>query len=203
MCLRSFLFIALICLSISSFSATLSQLQKGTTTFPAASGSTTQAISNVNLDETFLVFSIRVADNAPGDFQISGYFSDTDELTFTRQNVGGSPAVTIEWRVISFSSGVYVQHGTATNVGGGGVNVTLSSIDTNESFAIVTMHKDGGQYGSDDGINANITSQTNLFIDRENGGGTIQFVRWQVIEWSGANVQKLVNTLPMAQIHWL
>ena len=131
-------------LALSGLSAELLNIQKGTTTFPAGTGSVTQSISDVDLDSTFMIFSIRVADNAPGDFQIAGYFSDTDELFFSRQNVGGSPALTIEWRVMSFSSGVYVQHGTSTNVGGTGVTETIADVDLSESFAIATMHKDGG-----------------------------------------------------------
>lgn len=190
------LVITLIMLANICEAATLSQIQKGTTILNAGSGSTTQSITSVDLSTSFLVFSLHVASNRPGGFQIGGYLSSDDEITFHRYDVSGTPEVTINWQVFEFSSGVAVQRGTVTNLVASGSNVTLSpTIDTSESFAIMNMRKDGGQYGSDDGITANITSSSNLYIDRESGGANPQNVHWQVVEWSGASVEKIVTTM--------
>jgi hypothetical protein len=182
--------------SVVAHTATLDQIQKGTTTLSANSGSVTQAITSCDLSKSFLVFSMTVSSNRPGQFQIGGYMSASDEITFHRYDVSGTPEVTIEWQVFEFSSGVSVQRGTVTTLLSGGSNVSLSpTITTSSSFAMVNMRKDGGQYGSDDGITANITSSSNLYIDRESGGANPQHVHWQVVEWTGATVEKVVHTL--------
>lgn len=177
-------------------SATLSQIQKGTTTLSANSGSQTQSITSCDLSKSFLVFTLSVSSNRPGQFQVGGYLSASDEITFHRYDVSGTPEVTIEWQVFEFSSGVSVQRGTVTTLLASGTNVTLSpTVTTSSSFALLNMRKDGGQYGSDDGVTADITSSSNLFIDRESGGANPQHVHWQVVEWTGATVEKVVHTL--------
>jgi len=179
----------------SGYSATLSNIQKGTTTLPAGSGSVTQAITAVNLSRSFLVFSIRTNSNQPGQSQIGGQLTATNQITFDRNDAGGTPAVTIEWQVFEFSSGVSVQRGSVAGLPQTGTNVTITSVNTSRSFVTVNIRKDGGQYGSDDFVTADLTSSTNIFIDRENGGANPQMVYWQVVEWTGASVQKITATL--------
>lgn len=178
-----------------SHSATLSGIQKGTTTLTAGVSSVTQAITTITLSQSFLVFNIRVNDADPGDYMVGGFVSATNQLTFNRNNAGGSPIVIIEWQVFSFSSGVNVQRGTVTNLAAAGANVTITAVNLSRSFATVNVRKDGAQYGSDDGVTADLTTTTNLFLDREAGGADPQFVYWQVIEWTGSSVQKITATL--------
>jgi hypothetical protein len=91
-------------------SATLSNIYKGSTTLASGSGSITQAITSVDLSQSFLIFSVRVKSHKPGDFQIGGYLSADDEITFHRYNTSGAPVVEIEWQVFEFSSGVILLH---------------------------------------------------------------------------------------------
>jgi hypothetical protein len=177
-------------------SATLSNIYKGSTTLASGSGSITQAITSVDLSQSFLIFSVRVKSHKPGDFQIGGYLSADDEITFHRYNTSGAPVVEIEWQVFEFSSGVSVQRGTVTNLVASGANVSLSpSINTSSSFVTLNMRKDGSSYGSDDGVTGVLTSGSNLYIDRESGGADPQHVHWQVIEWTGTSVQTVSGTL--------
>lgn len=177
--------------------AVLDNIQKGTTTLAAGSASVTQTITAVTTANSFLVYSIRLDANAPEDFQVSGHISATNQLIFARTAAGGAPVVVIEWQVFEFSSGVFVQRGEVTALPNGGSNVTLgTAIDLSESFVLLNMRKSGGTYGSDDGVTGDLTTTTNLYIDRRPGGGNPENVYWQVIEWDGASVQKITATLP-------
>lgn len=64
-----------------SHSATLSGIQKGTTTLTAGVSSVTQAITTITLSQSFLVFNIRVNDADPGDYMVGGFVSATNQLT--------------------------------------------------------------------------------------------------------------------------
>lgn len=189
-----FIFILFVLIS-QIHSATLSGIQKGTTTLSAGSNSVAQAITSLTLSQSFLVFNIRIDDADPGDYMVGGYISATNQLIFTRQNAGGSPVAIIEWQVFSFSSGVSVQRGISTGVSAAGINIPITAVNLSQAFATVNVHKDGGQFGVDDGVTADLTSTTNLFLDREAGGADPQFVYWQVIEWTGSSVQKITATI--------
>lgn len=196
--MKKVIYIVLFCIAFIAFTtvssaATINLIQSGTTSVGSGTTVQTQSITAVDLSASILVFSVRTDNNRPGRCQYAGYLNATDEITFER-NESGTASV-IEWTVYEFSSGVNVQRGTVTNLGAGGSNVTISSVDLSESFAILTMEKDGGQIGSDDGVTGNLTTSTNLFIDREAGGADPQLVAWQVVEWTGSNVEKIVSTL--------
>lgn len=195
--MKNFIFFILLLLTfLNSKAAVINNVQRGTTTLPANSGSIVQNITAVNSSSSFLVFTIRMNSNRPGGFQVSGNLSANNQITFTRFDVGGTPAVTIEWQVFEFSSGVFVQRGVVTNLPAAGTNVTLpTAVNLSRSFVLLNMRKDGGQYGSDDGINGDLTATNNLYIDRQGGGANPQNVYWQVIDWNGASVQKIYSTL--------
>ncbi len=177
------------------WTATLNSIQKGTITLPHGSSSITQSITSVDLTKSFLVFSVRINSNRPGRFQIGGHMTADDEITFDRYE--SNTDCVIEWQVFEFTSGVFVQRGTVTNLPAAGTNVTLgTAVNQSNSFVMITMHKDGGTYGSDDGVTGNLSSPTNLYLDRQPGGANVQFVYWQVVEWTASNVQKIVATLP-------
>jgi hypothetical protein len=176
--------------------AVLGSIQKGTTILAAGSISVTQVISAITLNKSFLVFNIRANSNSPEAFMIGGGISASNQLEFIRDVGAGSPAVTIEWQVFSFSSGVNVQRGVINGLTDVGNNITLSpAVNLASSFATVNMSKDGLQYGSDDGMTANLTATNNLYVDRFTGGANPQIVYWQVIEWTGSVVQKITATL--------
>lgn len=190
------LFILILFNSNQNKCAVLSSIQKGTTVLAANSVSITQAITPVTLSQSFLVFTIRTNSNRPDGFMIGGGISATNQLEFRRDVGAGSPAVIIEWQIFSFSSGVNVQRGVVNNLLDVGSNIALSpTVNLSHSFATANMSKDGGQYGSDDGVTANITATNNLFLDRFTGGANPQFVYWQVIEWTGSFVQKITASL--------
>lgn len=193
--LVTFLFVLLISFSKDASAATLSNIQKGTTILPAGSGSITQAVTAVDLTKSYLVFTIHVNSNRTGRAQIGGFMSANNQITFNRFE-NNPPAVTIEWQIIEFSAGVNVQRGVITNLPAAGTNVTLgTAVNLSNSWVTVNCRKDGGQYGSDDFVSADLTTTTNLYVDREAGGGNIQQVYWQVVEYTSSNVQKITATL--------
>ena len=179
------------------FGADFSRKQTGTTTIAAGSTTRTIAITAIDMSKSFLVFSSSIDTNDPQHAQIGGSITNSTTLTFAR--TGNTGTVSISWQVFEFESGVYVQHGSSTNVARGTpVNVAISCVDLTKSFVLISARKSGAQLGADDGVSANLTTATNLQLMISNngpGGANMEQAYWQVIEYQGAIVKKLTTTL--------
>lgn len=196
--LRAFLsFLILFAAVASSLGAEFLAKQTGTTTILNGSTSRTVAITTVDMSKSFLVFSSTLDNNSTTNFQIGGEITNATTLTFER--TGNTGTVSISWQVFEFESGVYVQHGSSTNVARGApVNVAINCIDLEKSFVLISARKSGGQFGADDGVSANLTTSTNLQLmisSNGPGGANMEEAYWQVIEYQGAIVKKLATTL--------
>lgn len=171
--------------------------QTGTATIANGSTSVTASITGVDMAQSFLVFSSTIDNNSPTNFQIGGKITNATTLTFER--TGNTGAVTIKWQVFEFEGGVYVQHGSTTNVTrGAAMNVAINCVDLTKSFVLISARKSGNQFGADDGITANLTSSTNMELQISNagpGGANMEEAYWQIIEYQGAVVKKFVTTL--------
>ncbi len=171
--------------------------QTGSVTISAAQTSASAAIVSVDLSRSFLVFSSTVNSNQPQHFQVGGEITNATTLNFYRTGNAGN--VTIRWQVFEFESGVYVQHGSTTNVARGApVNVAINCVDLTKSFVLISARKSGSQLGADDGITANLTTSTNMELMISNagpGGANMEEAYWQVIEYQAATVKKLTTTL--------
>lgn len=168
----------------------LNRLETGRVQMGSGQTSITQAISPVDMDSTFLVFSLRVNTNAIGQAAIGGRITDDTTLTFSRISSGSE--VTIEYQVFYFARGVYVQHGT-TNVNAASVDQAISSVNLERAFVISSRQKDGSEWGTDDGYVADLTSSTNLQLRSTVSMG--HDVYWQVIEMQDALVRNVSFTL--------
>ena len=194
------LMVLLLCTVVEiTYAAEFLRKQTGTTTI--ANGSTSSSVSIpvqlVDMSKSFLVFSSTIDNNGTTNFQIGGEITDANTLTFAR--TGNTGVVSISWQIFEFESGVYVQHGSSTNIARGApVNVAISCIDLTKSFVLISARKSGGQLGADDGISANITTSTNMQLmisSNGPGGANMEEAYWQVIEYQGAVVKKLTTTL--------
>jgi hypothetical protein len=181
----------------SLFAAEFFRKQTGTTTIAAGSTNRTIAITSVDMSKSFLVFSSTIDGDQPQYFQVGGEITNATTLTFER--TGNTGTVSIRWQVFEFESGVFVQHGSSTNVTrGAAVNVAINCVDLTKSFVLISARKSGGQLGADDGITANLTTATNMQLQISNagpGGADMEEAYWQIIEYQGAIVKKLTTAL--------
>lgn len=195
--MRFILFLAFSLSIGASYGAEFSRKQSGTTTIANGSTTRTIAITAIDRSKSFLVFSSTIDSNQPQHFQVGGAITNATTLTFAR--TGNTGVVSISWEVFEFESGVYVQHGSSTNIARGTpVDVTIGCVDLTKSFVLISARKSGSQLGADDGVSANLTTSTNMQLMISNngpGGANMEEAYWQVIEYQGAVVKKLVTTL--------
>lgn len=180
---------------LSTHAAEFYRRQTGTTTIANGSTVTNVSISGVDMSQSFLVFSSTIDNALPENFQVGGRINNSTTLTFER--TGNTGVVTIKWQVFEFEGGVFVQHGSATNIArNANVNVSINCVDLTKSFVLISARKSGGQFGNDDGITANLTTSTNLqlFITGT-AGANMEEAYWQVIEYQAATVKKVTATL--------
>jgi hypothetical protein len=172
--------------------------QNGTATIAAGSTSTTAAIPvSVVIAKTFLVFSVACdtgSTNTGGRGSCSGYISATNQLTFTRYASGSDTAVSINWFLVEYTSGVTVQQGSASNTGLA-TAVTVTSVTLAKAWAEAYTHGENSwDYGGCQMIRADLTAATTLTL-RSSVATNANTVRWQVIEHDTASVQKKTGTL--------
>lgn len=171
--------------SALSSSSEAAIVQSGTASIADGSATTTATITAVDLDTSFLVFSLTGSDANPNNIQVTGRITNSTTLTFAR--IGTSGAMSIAWYVAEFTTGATVQRGTLSPMTGTTSNVTISSVDTARAMPVVTYAKAGSDFGANDYVKAKLTSATNLEITRV--GGSDGTVDWQVVEFTSAAVQ--------------
>lgn len=176
------------------YAAELYRKQTGTATIAAGATSLTVTISNVAMEQSFLVFS-STCDNAnPGEYHIGGQVTNGTTLTFTRFGNGTTTAATIKWQVFEFESCVRVLRGVTNFASGATLDVPIPTVTLAKSFVIATMTNDGATSDNNDGFGADLTSTTNLRFTA--GTGTVNFtIYWQVVEYQDAVVKKFNTTL--------
>jgi hypothetical protein len=164
-------------------------VQNGLATLAAGDAMANVTITSVVTSKSFLVFSTRFNDANPGMSQVSGRILDSTTLRFQRVVSTGTPAITTEWYVAEFPSGVSVQRGTAPDPGTT-VSVPISTVDVTRSFPIVSYRVAGTGYGANDFPRAKITTSTNLGLFLQTAAiDPTSAIEWQVVEYTYASVQ--------------
>ncbi len=172
--------------------AQLRSLQSGSATIANGGPLTTAALSpSVTASQAFLVFSISENANTPADALVSGRLAGAgNQITFER--VGTSGAITIQWYVAEFASGVTVQRGTADVTLGVPFNQALIPVNPAKSFPIVSYRASGSNVNANDFVRAEITGAgANLQLSYLCCGSstTPEMVEWQVVEYQQSAVQ--------------
>jgi hypothetical protein len=164
------------------------QVQSGSATVPADSGTVQVAIDSIDSSKAFLVFGTRFDSASPGLSLVSGQISSSQQLTFTRETSRNAPDIPIHYYVAEFPNGVTVQRGSHL-MSTTSDTVTLPvSVDLATSFPIITYRNTGSMYSLDDFVRAKLTSSTalSLSVSEISGNGTVE---WQVVSFDGATVQ--------------
>lgn len=77
-----------------------------------------------------------------------------------------------------------IQRGTATLNAVSSLNVSISSVNSQNSIVRITEYYDLSSFGADDiGVTADLTTDTNIFLSRVSSTG-ILVVKWEVIEFN-------------------
>jgi len=185
--------LALLVLNSSAQAASIKAVQYGTATLAASSPTVTATLSPaVDLNRSFLAFSVSEDTASPEFGQVSGQITNGTTLTFSRVAAFGAPAITVKWYVAEFQSGVFVQRGSQNIASGGPTfNVTLPvAVTLSKSFPIISLRAVDTSYDDNDFIKAKITTTTNLELSASapTPAGT-RVVEWQVVQYQDANVQ--------------
>ena len=165
--------------------ATIKSIQRGTATISASAASTTASITAVDETKTILVFGLsKVTNDDPSNDFVRGFFSSTTELTWERDAAAGT-AITLEWYVVEWSSGVTVQSGTHS----GTEDTTITAVVEADTFVLNTYKKDGATLNDDDGIKARISTTTNLRME-DNDTSITAAAAWFVVESTDFAIQE-------------
>jgi len=157
----------------------------------SANSGTVDIGSVVEIDKTIVFHqATRNADGNPGNDAVTAELIDSGngtatQLRFRREGAGGT-GCTIQWSVVSFASGVTVQHGEYT-LASSPDNVTVSAVTVASTFVISSWRMSGAAYGLNDWGVVELTSATNLRVRNATNGVT---VRYQVVDMAGASVQQ-------------
>ena len=150
----------------------------------------TDSISSVNTSQSFVLMRTKSSDSTPDDWQVTPYFSSSTQVGFDRYS--SASAVDVSWQVVE-SNQFMVQNGVWSmplNIATADINI--SYVNTNESFVIVYGRcADSTTSDSQAGFFfGNLTNSTRVHLERGNEGKCAATVRWQVVQWDGAKVQK-------------
>ena len=181
--------------------ATIKSVQSGIVTIADNSASGTYAtLTPVATDKAFLMFSVRHNDASIQDCRdskVRGILTNSTTVTFDRAGAASGQGIcVVSWFVIEYTSGVTVQRGTVDGINATTHNVTLEkAVTLSQSWPIVSEQ---GQttysYGWADTVQAEITDTTNLALTVSGDASSHEFA-WQVIDYTGASVQKSTKDL--------
>jgi len=179
--------------------ATIKSVQSGTVTIADNSASNTATIMSVATDKAFLTFTVRHNDTCTNqqarDMQVRGVLTNSTTLTFDRNDAASEQGTcVVSWFVIEYTSGVTVQRGTVGSIAGT-YNVTIAAVTLAQSWPIVSMQGAVNyDYGWADTVRAEITTTTNLALVNNVEAWNSEYA-WQVIDYTGASVQKITKAL--------
>jgi len=165
-------------------------VQYGSATVPSSSYSNTSTVSSVDTSKAVLFFTRRASTDAAGveaRYAVEGNLTNATTLTFARTD-SPSSLVNISWFLVNFTdtSGVPFSQRGRINLGSAATgNATLSAVNLNRTFAVISVAggatQPAGTFLDDIKLRANLTTSTNLRVDREGGTSTTN-VSWFVVE---------------------
>ncbi|MFA5856930.1 MAG: DNRLRE domain-containing protein [Candidatus Pacearchaeota archaeon] len=161
-------------------------IQHGSAVISSGSYQTDIEITPISLNHSFLVFNYRVNDADPGDFLVYGNLTNSTTIHFeSSSGQTENTFIYIEWYVAEFNDEVNVQRGTITQAVS--TNTTIQPVTIGNSFPLISMMNDGTVYGTDDITRARLIGPDRL--ETYAVGNPADILAWQVIDYSGADVQ--------------
>ena len=166
-------------------------VQTGDVAFASGEGSKTDTLTSVDTSKAWLIYGYTSDDGTISDIGeklVRGMVTNATTLTFDRDNTGQNMDLT--WYLVEFTDGTSVQHASeAFTSSQTQRNVTITAVDTARSFAVAGHYMRGGKspYSANDNagvgwVTLELTTATNLKIDRALTGSTTADIGWFVIE---------------------
>lgn len=138
------------------------------------------AISPIDVSKSVLLFSYSINNDSTVYRLIKGRIINATTINFSRYQASSNPCY-IAWYVVEFEGNILVQMGESNIVGGSDtVNVTISPVDLNKSFVVVSNSTDYDTMFDVPRVYGYLTSSTNLSLKRTTTWET-SYVAWQVI----------------------
>lgn len=175
--------------------AVLNAVRAGTIVIANGSGSNTATITSVTSANAFVIHNYNFSTAVAEDGLIKTVLTDDTTVTASR-GTGTTTAVTVQYYVADFTSGVAVQRGASNRAAWAEVgsfyedDITISSVGTTTAFALVYGVDDGATLRRSKIIQANITSATNLNLKADDTSTDLPYqTNWQVVDFTaGATV---------------
>ena len=146
--------------------------------YGSATSSGSQSISTVDTAKAFPILHF----STTGSFNSHGFM--TAELTSTSLDLLGNTG-TMRWQVVEWDGATVARYAAGTT--GSDINISITSVDLGTTFAYVTSRPTSTSNMRDMAISSRFTSATNLRIDRDNNGGSL-------------DVQAYVVTIPESRV---
>lgn len=165
----------------------LNSIQTGQKLVDSSSISDSVTIEPVDTSKSILLYSYRLADSSQaGGTRLIGTLSNSTTITFEKDGTGSD--IIVEWKVVEFDSGVFVQHVYSTS-SNGTIDTTISTVNMNKTFVLSDgFWKDSTSTRSTEKPRSFLTSETNVRMLRASGISGIRSV-CQVVQIDNADVQ--------------
>ncbi len=166
------------------------EVQSGSESFGSGETVILDAISEVNLTESFLVFNWRASGSDPtlGSNMISGNFSNSSGVSFQRHaDNGGANNRVVSWYVVSISNANVQTGGGTPATSTSNLDKSISPVNGSKSF-VLNSHYDTGagrQYDDQEAF-VYLLNSTTVRIEKANGD-RVSVINWQVIELPDEN----------------
>lgn len=184
--------------------AILKQIIQGTVTIASGATLANVTIPPVDLAKTFHFMSYSGNNNGPNKGGVASRLTSTTNFRVERYTGASSaPAVTIQYYIMEFVSGVTVQRGlsTAASVDAGGfsvLDIPISAVDLTKSFATVKYSRETVDWAGREHVISQLTSSTNLRLLNLEGGALPFTAAWEVVQYDNCKVTQLSSTWPAA-----
>lgn len=157
------------------------------------SGTTTnQTITAVDPSKTWVTHTMRVDSSDPGETLVRVHLTSATNVQMIKDDAAG-PTVTVELQIIEFDQGVSVQRGVVDSVAT--ETVAITEVDLTKAWAEVSWYNGGSVFGDDDFYRIKFNSSTELGVSHQFLTGVPDFYAWQVIEFDGAVVREVSQTV--------
>jgi hypothetical protein len=173
----------------------LKQIERGSVSFASTDVTKTVTLATpltTDTSKTMLLFSVKTNTAAPISFLVRGTIVSITQIEFNRASTPAADC-DVEYEVIEFKQGIYVQHISGISMVSTTVNTTISSVDTTKSFVITSNMNTGSTWGSDDFVYGDLTTSTNLALVIDSTASADR-VDVQVVQIDDAVVQKITDT---------
>jgi hypothetical protein len=173
-------------------------VQSAEVTLPAEAASVTAPLTVVDPARAFALFGARFDSTSTSASELTALLTASD-VTFSRPNGTGAPAIPIRYYVAEFQSGVLVERGT-TPMTTTSVTVSLATpVDPAKSFPLIGFGNAGANYNGDDLVRAKLTGPSELTLTAA-GAPAAGLVQWQVVQYDEASVQSGDLTVAAADL---